>query len=279
MNMRIRAATTWAALGLAGALFVTPGAHAQAGPGESRVAAEAGATERGGPVNPEHRALFDRLQAQAGGGNPEVLYNLGMFLNNGIGTARDNPAAFEYFQKAADQGHELAAYKVGCYHAGQFKGVVPLDEEQALRYKLRAAQAGYSLAQSDVGMHHARRSEFDQALQWWERASRQGEAQATGALAQWLATKGGAQDQPKAFALMQILKSRQARLGKGFDEHWDRLQAALSDGEKAEAERIRAEWLQGPSDLTRQARGGMSLVPALLARLEGVPKSAERPMN
>lgn len=54
-----------------------------------------------------------------------------MFLNNGIGTHRDNKAAFRYFSEAAEAGDVLASYKVGCYYAGQFKDVFPLDEQSA----------------------------------------------------------------------------------------------------------------------------------------------------
>ncbi len=80
-----------------------------------------------------------------------------MLFNNGIGVAQDNRRAFALFQAAAEAGDPLAAYKVGCYHAGQFPGVVPQDEEQALRYKLVAAEAGYSLAQVDVANIYMRR--------------------------------------------------------------------------------------------------------------------------
>lgn len=218
------------------------------------------------PANPQ--ALFQRLSAQASSGHAEVLYNLGMFLNNGIGTARDNPAAFRHFMDAAERGHELAAYKVGCYFAGQFTGVVPLDPEQALKFKMRAAQAGYSLAQWDVGMHYAQKSDFAQAVQWWERASRQGETAPTAFLAHHLMTRGTAQDQPKAYALMLVIKAREARTPPSFDEQVSKLEASLSAEDKAQAERIRAEWVIGPSALTDQAKRGMALIPGLLASLE-----------
>ena len=98
-----------------------------------------------------NEAMFSRLSALASGGNAEVKYNLGMFLNNGIGKARDNKAAFQYFSEAAESGHELASYKVGCYLAGQFPGTVPVNETAAHKFKLRAAEAGYDLAQFDAG--------------------------------------------------------------------------------------------------------------------------------
>ncbi|MFG6430357.1 hypothetical protein [Roseateles sp. LYH14W] len=82
-------------------------------------------------------AMFARLSALAPNGNAEVKYNLGMFLNNGIGTAQDNVAAFRYFTEAAEAGHPLAAYKVGCYLAGQFLGVVPVNQADALKFSKR----------------------------------------------------------------------------------------------------------------------------------------------
>lgn len=214
-------------------------------------------------------SLYSRLALLAPSGNPEVQYHLGMFLNNGIGTAPDRAAAFKQFSQAAQAGHTLAAYKVGCYHAGQFPGVVPTDAALALQFKLRAAEAGYELAQLDVGTLFARRGEAGQAARWWESASRQGNLEATARLAH--ALSGDAAHAAKAYALMGLLKTMSPAAPKALLTRIDELQAQLTDQDKAAAAEISASWLQAKTPLTLQANDGAAAVPALLASLERRP--------
>lgn len=252
----IRAGAGWAAVmtAMMAMMAAVPQAHAQSVPPQ---------------------ALYERLNALAPAGHADVLYNLGMFLNNGIGTARDNPAAFRHFVAAAERGHALAAYKVGCYYAGQFAGVVPKDAKQALEFKLRAAQAGYSLAQWDVAQHYAQAGDFLRAALWWERASRQGETPATVFLAHHLINRGGPQDQAKALALMQWVKARESKVPASFEEQLAKLQSTLSAQEHAQAEQIRADWVTGPTALTLLASSGLAAVTGLLASLEHVQPQPE----
>lgn len=215
-------------------------------------------------------SLYTRLAALASTGNPEVKYNLGMFLNNGIGTPPDRAAAFKQFSEAAEAGHLLAAYKVGCYFAGQFPGVVPPDVAQAQSFKLRAAEAGYDLAQLDVGTYFARRGDAQQAAQWWERASRQGNVEATARLAHSL-SNGAPAHRAKAYALMRLLQTMTPSAPKELLARTEELQASMTDEEKATAADIGPSWLQARSPLTVQAQQGMAAVPALLASLERQP--------
>ena len=209
-------------------------------------------------------AMFARLSALAPNGNAEVKYNLGMFLNNGIGTAQDNVAAFRYFTEAAEAGHPLAAYKVGCYLAGQFPGVVPVNEADALKFKLRAAEAGYMLAQSDVGLHYGKQRDMDNALLWWERASRQGSLQATVYLAHWL-SRDKSPMKAKGYALSLQARDLSPKATNELLTHIAKLEAELTPSEKAEAQAIHASWLTGKSPLTVQADTGMAAAVALLA--------------
>ena len=75
-------------------------------------------------------------------GSAAAQYNVGMFHNNGIGTAKDPRAAFRWFERAAAGGDALGYYKVGCYYAGQFPGAVEVDEAKALAAKTVAAEGG-----------------------------------------------------------------------------------------------------------------------------------------
>ena len=108
--------------------------------------------DRGDTSHAENKSsLFIDVQKLAQQGNPEAQYHLGMMYNNGLGIKQDPQKAFDWFSKAANSGEPLAAYKIGCYFAGQFKGVVEVDLAKSLQSKLIAANEGYSFAQCDVG--------------------------------------------------------------------------------------------------------------------------------
>jgi len=214
-------------------------------------------------------AMFARLSALAPSGNAEVKYNLGMFLNNGIGTARDNKAAFKYFSEAAESGHELAAYKVGCYLAGQFPGTVPVDEAEALKFKLRAAEAGYDLAQYDVGMRFGKKRDIQNAVLWWERASRQGNLEATAYLANYFSNPSSPNpDLVKGHALALLLKAMSPEPTKELLSHIAHLETKLSAEQRLESDAFRASWPTGKTPLTLKAQTGFSSIPALLISLE-----------
>ena len=213
--------------------------------------------------------MFDRLVALAETGNADAQYNLGMFYNNGIGTQRNTASAFRYFAKAAQAGHLLASYKVGCYYARQFGSVVPLDEQAALTYKLRAAEAGYDLAQHDVGMHFAKNGDMDKASFWWEKASQQGYTPSTAYLANYF-SRTSSSDKVRGLALLLVLKDQATKMTEELSERLAGAQAALSEDDRLKAERIRAAWSSARTPLSTVARAGISAVPALL-------QSAARP--
>ncbi|WP_457424807.1 tetratricopeptide repeat protein [Roseateles sp. P5_E7] len=213
------------------------------------------------------QGLFKRLTVLAPAGNAEVAYHLGMFLNNGVGTAKDNKAAFKYFLQAAEAGNELAAFKVGCYYAGQFSGVVPVDPGLALKYKLRAAEAGYDLAQQGVGAHYGRGGDLAQALVWFDRASRQGDLSSTALLARHFAADASP-DKVKGLALMQLLKERAPKPSPELEERIQAVEAELTPEQRAAAASIKSTWGNEPTPLTRQARNSGTQLSELLASLE-----------
>lgn len=218
--------------------------------------------------NISNEAMFARLSALASSGNAEVIYTLGMFLNNGIGTARDNKAAFKYFSEAAELGHELASYKVGCYLAGQFPGVVQVNPAEALKFKLRAAEAGYDLAQFDVGMHFIKIRDMENANLWWERASRQGNMPATAAYLSNYISSNASPNEVKNYALALTLKELMPTPTKELLAHIAPLEAKLTAEQKSEANAFRASWFTGKTPLTLKAQTGMNSVPGLLTSLE-----------
>ncbi len=121
--------------------------------------------------------LIGKLERLAATGSAEALYHLGMSYQTGTGVTQDHQKALQYFRRAEALGDPLAAYKIGCFYAGQDDVLTP-DEDQALRYKSIAANAGYALAQSDVAGIYARRGEPDAARDWIAKAAAQGTQQA-----------------------------------------------------------------------------------------------------
>ncbi len=212
--------------------------------------------------------MFARLSAQLASGNPELKYTLGMMLNNGIGTAQDNQAAFRYFLEAAEGGNQLASFKVGCYYSGQFAGVVDRNEELALKFLLPVAEAGYDNAQAHLAMYYKKKlGDVNSALIWWERASRQGNLASIAYLAEYFSASAST-DKPKGFALMLILQERMPKSTPQLLERIASLESELTAAEKIESERIHRTWMRTPSAITLQARAGLANVPALLAALE-----------
>jgi hypothetical protein len=212
--------------------------------------------------------LPDRLLRMAGAGNAEASYHLGMLYNNGIGVTQDPRRAFALFRAAAEAGDPLGAYKLGCYYAGQFGGAaVTPDEAQALRWKLVAARAGYSLAQLDVAIHYARHDQWAESLPWFTAAARQGEAQALYNLSVlYREGRGTGRSRPHAWATFRLsqLLSRghlTANAEAAVAEMWNGMNAA----ERAEAQRIEASFVTGPTELTRRAFSGLTRAEQLAA--------------
>lgn len=204
--------------------------------------------------------LAQKLERRANAGSAEARYHLGMLYNNGLGVPQDVRRAFAHFRAAAEAGDPLGAYKLGCYYAGQFgsEAVAP-DEAQALRWKLVAARAGYSLAQLDVAIHYARREQWAEARPWFEQAARQGDAQSLYNLS--VIHKDGlgtARSLPHSWAYFRLsqLASRgeiTANADRALSEFW----AEMGAPGRAEAQRIAASFVTGPSELTRRALRGI----------------------
>ncbi|MFY8016499.1 MAG: hypothetical protein ACOVN9_00175 [Inhella sp.] len=237
------------------------------------VAAVLSASAQAQALDPGREALFARVEAAAKLGNtPALKYHLGMLLNNGIGTARDLPRAYALFSEAAAAGDALAAYKVGCYLAGQFPGVVSLDEGQAMAFKQRAADAGYDLAQHDVGKTLLKRGDLAGGERWLELASRQGNLASTALLA-WTVDKGD-KDPVRALGLMLVTQAGMKRAPEELSNRIAALKSRLDAEDKQRAEILQATWVTGPSPLTQQARAGMRAVAPLLTQ---APPTGQQP--
>ncbi len=207
-----------------------------------------------------------KLTALGEQGSAAAQYNVGMFYNNGIGTAEDPRAAFGWFQRAAAGGDALGYYKVGCYYAGQFPGAVEVDEAKALAAKTVAAEAGYSLAQGDVGNIYGKRSDWPQAVKWWAAAAEQGYVPAAYNLANaYQRGQGVPRDPVKALTNMLIVarltpEPMRQRLLPSIES----IRGNMSPAQIAQAESAAAAWQARPSPLTLRAQRGIREVQELV---------------
>ena len=163
-----------------------------------------------------------KLTALAEQGSAAAQYNVGMFHNNGIGTAKDPRTAFRWFERAA-------------------------------------AEAGYSLAQGDVGNIYGKRSDWPQAVKWWAAAAEQGYAPAAYNLANaYQRGQGVPKDQVKALGNMLIVarltpEPMRPRLAPSLEA----IRGTLSPEQITQAESAAAAWQANPSSLTLRAKRGV----------------------
>ena len=203
---------------------------------------------------------FNGMLALANKGDAEAQYHVGMMYNNGIGTPQDPKLAFGWFQKSAAANDPLGAYKLGCYYAGQFAGVVAIDHAEALKHKLVAAQAGYSLAQHDVALIYASQGNYDEAVKWLQQAGEQGFDGALGLLARVYSDGSGVpQDDLMAFVYMKrAVEVSNMETDANSQTMLKDLMAKLSEADLAKAQKLIAEWTPHPTALTTRANGGIA---------------------
>lgn len=210
------------------------------------------------PASADDADLFKAMVALANKGHGEAQYHVGMMHNNGIGTPKNPRQAFEWFQKATASNDPLGAYKLGCYYAGQFAGVVKVDQGEALKYKLIAAEAGYALAQHDVGGMYARQGNSDEALRWWRMAGDQGYPDALFMLSRvYSAGKGVPRDLSLSFAYFKLSNVAPP---KNVNE----MASMLPKPDLEKAEKLVSEWQPQPTALTIKAKAGVAAAEKLL---------------
>ena len=202
------------------------------------------------PAHAGDAESFKAMVVLANKGNAEAQYHVGMMHNNGIGTPQDPKQAFEWFQKATAGNDPLGAYKLGCYYAGQFPGVVPTDLIEALKYKLVAARAGYALAQHDVAILYDREGNQEEALKWWKAAGDQGNPGGLFGLSRaHSGGKGTPRDMSLSYAYFKLSKLAP---GKKVNE----MATILTKPELTKAEKLVSEWKPQPTALTLKAKRG-----------------------
>ena len=205
-------------------------------------------------------ATFNGMLALANKGDAEAQYHVGMMYNNGIGTAQDPKQAFGWFQRSTASHDPLGAYKLGCYYAGQFAGVVTTDHTAALKYKLVAAKAGYSLAQHDVALIYAGQGNYDEAVIWLKQAGEQGYDGALYLLARvYSGGSGVPRDELMAFVYLKLaVQVSNMEYDANSQAMLKDMMANLSEAELAKAQTLIAAWKPQPTALTIRSEGGIA---------------------
>lgn len=234
------------------------------------------------PVRADEPSLPARLEALAGQGNSEALYHLGMLYHLGLeGVARDPRRALDFFRRSAEGGDPLGAYKLGCYYAGQGGYVLAPDEALALRYKLAAAEAGYTLAQIEVAQIYSDRGDWERALHWYEAAARQGDWAALFMAFMQTMPMAPHPNRPRAWLYFGVInrtieqipalpEGEVRRMREDLAEMRRTVETGMSVADRAEGERLLAEWRVERSPLT--LRADLRLDAA--RRLVGLPDGA-----
>lgn len=127
---------------------------------------------------------FEYFKKAAHQGHKEAQYNLGFMYYNGQGVNQNFPKSFEYFKKAAVQEHKEAQFRIGfMYYNGQ--GVIEQDSSKALKYFRKAADQGHRQAQSILGDNKPivfKKTKESLPLGRIEKSEKKNEHQASGAL-------------------------------------------------------------------------------------------------
>lgn len=210
-------------------------------------------------------SLVPQLERLAERGNGEAQYHLGMAYWTGEGVPKNVDKAVVYFERAAANGDPLGAYKLGCLYDGQDR-VLDRDPTKALKYKLVAANAGYALAQQDVAALYAEKNEYESALQWIDKAAKQGTA---GALMTYASIHNGAPGIPSdpviTAAYFQLYLDRAE--GDKKQHAWLKaFERKLTQEQREKVHKIVAAYRPLPTPLTVKALRGIEAAKELVGR-------------
>jgi TPR repeat protein len=121
----------------------------------------------------DDRAAFACCEAAAKKGLPCAQYLIGVMFASGRGTTQNTDMALDWFARAAESGHSLAAGAVSQLY--EKKG----DAPNSFKWALRAAELGSSEYGTAVGLCYQEGRgvdpNFQKALHWYRHASDMGD--------------------------------------------------------------------------------------------------------
>lgn len=128
-------------------------------------------------------------------GNAQAQFELGMTYFKGIGVQKDYLKALEWFNKAADQGHERAKeyilstyYAQGSLYFGNDTGVTQ-DDVEAFKWYSKGANLGHSQSQYMIGLMYyfgeGVAKDEKMGIQWLKKAAALGNKDAQKLIAEY----------------------------------------------------------------------------------------------
>jgi TPR repeat protein len=117
------------------------------------------------------------LQIYPAQGNTQAQHHLGYMYQFGIGTVKNLKKAFEYYEKAANQGYAHSQYNLGIMYYGGTGTSKNL--EKAFEYYEKAANQGHAHSQNRLGYMYqfgiGKEKNLEKSLEYYEKAANQGE--------------------------------------------------------------------------------------------------------
>ena len=124
----------------------------------------------------KYKEAFEWFKKAANQGHAGAQNYLGLMYDAGRGTKRDEREAVKWFRKAAEQGHKYAQYNLAVqYYEGR---QVKRDYREAMKWFRKAADHGHVGAQNFIGLMYdsgkgVERDERE-AVKWFRKAAKQG---------------------------------------------------------------------------------------------------------
>ena len=98
----------------------------------------------------DYETAFQEFKPLAEQGDELAQYKLGIMYDAGRGVEKDGEEAFKWYEKAAGQGNAVAQSKLGLmYEIGEDIGQ---DDEEAFEWHRKAAKQGNALSQYKLGV-------------------------------------------------------------------------------------------------------------------------------
>ena len=116
--------------------------------------------------------ILDYCEREAGQNNEQALCLLGVLYEGGIGVLQDTNKALKLYQKAAMKNHQDAMINLYAYYSNHG------NDDTANYWLKKLAEQGLSEAQNAYADKLSNAERYKEAVQWYERAAKQGYAPA-----------------------------------------------------------------------------------------------------
>ena len=108
--------------------------------------------------------------------NPNAMVNLAFMHLNGIGCKKNNDSALAWFTKAASHGSAQAMHSLGTFFEKGMHGMI--EEDRAFEYYKKAAENGHVDSQLKVGLLYRQEGKIAEAMRYLIAAAHNNQPQA-----------------------------------------------------------------------------------------------------